>query len=207
MVEFLSNNFSHCVFLAVFLLALCPMLESKVAIPFALSSVIWGDATLSPIATFFVALFGSMLPAIFIVLLSRLFRRKTTGFVHEKFTSHFEKRYKKNVTQIDGKTNVFRKCLCLGTFVAVPLPLTGVYTGSLIAGFTNLKIWQCFVSVFLGEVVSCAVVLLLCLLFENSAFYMFIASLILVAVFILFNVVIWLVKKAIYLAHKNSSNL
>lgn len=195
MANFFADNFSECAALAVFLLAMCPMVESKIAIPFALSSVLWGDSTLSPLCAFFVAFAGSMLPSILIILLSRFVKNKTSGFVHDKFTSFMAKHFQKNVEKVSSKSSTLKKCMALATFVAVPLPLTGTYAGSLVSGFTNLKIWQCFLSVLVGELLSCGVMLALCLLFENSAFYVLLASICLLVAFLLANFIVTLISK------------
>lgn len=191
MIDFFADNFSHCVVLAVLLVAMFPMLESKVAIPFALSVTIWNEATLSPAVAFFVSLFGCMLPTIFVILFAKYIKHKTSGFIHEKFMTKYATKLK-NISQ---KQSTFKKCLTVATFVAVPLPLTGAWTGSLIAGLTNLKVWQAFVSVFVGEVLSCAVVMLLCLVLENSAFYIFLMSLALVGIFVVINLLVWAFRK------------
>lgn len=204
MLEFFSDNFSDCVFLAVMLMAMIPTIESKVAIPFAMAGQIWGENALSPGMAFLSACLGSMLPAIVVILLARLIKNKTSGFVHDKFVSKIQEKYKTKFSKLDKKESTFKKCLLLSTFVAVPLPLTGVYTGSLIAGFTNLKIWQSFVSIFVGEIFSCLAILLVCLFFENSAFYIFVFSLIFVALYLIINVAIFLAKKILIKRHKEN---
>lgn len=191
MVNFFADNFSDCVFLAVFLLAMLPMVESKVAIPFALSVAIWGEAILSPTVAFFAAFLGCMLPTIFVILFGRFVKNKTSGFVHDKFLT----KYSGKLEKIGLQKSTFRKCLTLATFVAVPLPLTGAWTGSLIAGLSNLKVWQSFISVLIGELISCGVVLLLCFVLENSAFYIFLISLALIAIFTLINLMMWMFGK------------
>lgn len=197
MTNFFADNFADCVVLAVFLLAMFPMVESKVAIPFALSSLLWNDATLSPACAFFVALAGSVLPTILVILLCKWIKSKTSGFVHDRFTTFVERKYRKKLDKVDAKTSTFKKCLALCAFVAIPLPLTGVYTGGLIAGFSNLTFWQGFLSIFAGEVISCIAILLLCLLFENSAFYILIASLILIAIFVFVGILEKIISKFI----------
>lgn len=204
MANFFADNFSNCVILAVFLVAMCPMFESKVAIPLALSVAIWGEATLSPLLAFVVAFFGSVLPAIFVLLMAKFLKRKTAGFIHEKFMTKFENKHKRHFDNIDKKSSTFKKCLAIATFVAVPLPLTGVYTGSLIAGFTDLKYWQALIAVTIGEVVSCAAILVLCVLFDNSAFYVLIASLVIIVGFLLARLVMMLSEK---LKHKKNKTI
>lgn len=198
MMNFFADNFSDCVVLAVFLLAMFPMVESKIAIPFALSTLLWGENTLSPTTAFFVALAGSILPIILVIFLCKFIKNKTSGFVHDKFTTLLEKKFKHKMDKISSKKTTFKKCMALATFVAIPLPLTGVYTGGIIAGFSNLTFWQGFLSIFIGEVVSCVAILILSVMFENSAFYLLIVSLILIGVFICVN----LIDKLISVVHK-----
>ncbi len=195
MLEFLVDNLSTCAFVAVLLVALCPGIESKIAIPFALSVQVWGSAVLSPWLAFLIAFVGSIIPIPIVFWVTRKIKNKTVGFIQEKYIEKIKSKYKKNFDRLGNKTSLFQKCFFLGTFVAIPLPMTGVYTGSIISGLTNMKFWHCFLSIVLGELVSCSVVLLLCLLFENSAFYILIASLIILVVFVLFNIILSIINK------------
>ena len=192
MVDFFADNFANSVVLAVLLMAMIPTLESKVAIPFGLSVAIWGEAVLSPVAAFFVAWLGRIVPAIFVIMLARYIRSKTSGFVHEKFMN----KYGDRVEKANSKGSVLKKCMWLTLFVAIPLPLTGVWSGSLIAGFLDLKIWQAFLSVAVGAAISCTIVLLLCLVFANSTFYIFLISLIMIALWGLGSLLVSLCRRA-----------
>lgn len=194
MIDFFVDNFSSCVFLAVILMALIPTIESKIAIPFGLSYAIWGEATLSPVVAFLCAYVGSMIPCIFIIIIIRKLKSKTSGFVCDKFLSKAENRYSKRLEKLSSKSKTFYKLSTLALFVAVPLPLTGVYTGSLIAGLSNLKIYQAFIAIAVGEFISCLAITLLCVLFEDSTFLILIASLIILAVFLIFDLIFMLVK-------------
>jgi len=50
LVDFFSNNFENCIWLAIILIAICPTLESKIAIPLAMNTDIWGNNALPPAA-------------------------------------------------------------------------------------------------------------------------------------------------------------
>ena len=188
MLEFFVDNLSPA--LVILIVSAIPLFESKVAIPLGLSVQIWGGETLSPSVVFLLALVGSVLPSLIIILISRWIKNRTCGFIFDKFVEKVQKKYNKNFEKIANNNSVFRKCLMLATFVAIPLPLTGVYSGSLIAGFTNLKIWHSFLSIFAGAVVSCLIVLLLSTIIENSAFCVLLISLIIVAIFVAINLLI-----------------
>ncbi len=195
MVEFFVDNFSSCVFLAVILMALIPTIESKIAIPFGLSYAIWGEATLSPIVAFICAYIGSMLPSIFIIIIVRKLKNRTSGFVCDKLINSAESKYHRKLELLSSKSRTFYKLSSLALFVAVPLPLTGVYSGSLIAGLSNLKIYQAFIAIAIGEFISCLAITLLCVLFENSTLLILLASLIILVIFIVFDIVFMLIKR------------
>ncbi len=195
MLEFFANNFSGCVWVAVLLLALIPTLESKIAIPFGLSVQIFGNSALSPVLACLVAFFGSLVPALSVILATRKIKNKTTGFVSDKFLNLANMKVKKYFSKFNEKTTTFKKCVYLAGFVAIPLPLTGVYTGSLIAGLSNLKLWQGLLSVVVGEILTCIGMTVLCTLFENSAFYIFLMTLVFVVAVVLVNLSVYLIGK------------
>jgi uncharacterized membrane protein len=56
----------------------------------------------------------------------------------------------------------------LALFVAVPLPLTGAYTGALAAWFFGMNKWKAFIAILLGVAVAGAIVLAV-LLTGNTA--------------------------------------
>ena len=194
MLEFIAENFSNCVHLAIFLVAIFPAIESKVAIPFGLSRPIWGSATLSPIVVMLISFVGTMLPSIFVILLCRKIKNKTSGFIYDNFTVRMQNKLKKHIDNFSKKTTLLKKYLFLGTFVALPLPLTGVYTASMIAGFSNLKIGYSFLSILIGEFLTCVGMTIICSLFENSGFYMFVMSIVMGFLLMVINGIIYLVN-------------
>ena len=189
MIDFFANNFSSCIWLAVILIALIPTLESKIAIPFAMNSALLGSHALSAFSAFALSLIGSILPCIFVIFLTRHLKSHTTGFV-----SGFLNRYTVKTNLIQQKHSNLQKYLALAGFVAIPLPLTGVWTGSIIAGLTNLNIFKSFIAIFVGAIVSSGITTLLCVCFENSIGYIFLVSLLLVIIFAVINIVISLFK-------------
>ncbi len=193
MLDFLVDNLS--VEWVIFIVALLPMLESKVAIPLGMSMQIWGNEVLSPIMCFLLAVIGSVLPSVLIIMLAKFIKKRTSGFIYERFVSSVQEKYKSDFEKLSSKQSVVKKCMSIALFVAVPLPLTGVYTGSLIAGFSNLKWWQAFISILIGEIISGLVVLLLSTLFDNSAFYILLITICLVAIFVVVNLFMQLVNR------------
>lgn len=195
MLEFFAEHFSQISFLAVLFVAMIPTFESKIAIPFALSTQIWQENVLSPMGALFVSYLGTLVPTFLIIVFSKFIKKKASGFVYDKLTVLIERRAKETSNKMNLKKSALKKCLMIIAFVAVPLPLTGVYTGGLIAGFSDLKVWQGFLSVAIGSFLTCLAVLMLCLFFENSSFYLLVVSLVLIVVLILLNFVMYLINK------------
>lgn len=194
MLQFFSDNFSGCVWLAIFLMSMIPMLESKVAIPFALSKQVWGDAVLSPVVACLVSFAGSMVPALLLVVICKLCKKKFSGFLISNSQKFSRNKIAAKIQVLSQKTTVFQKCIYLAGFVAFPMPFTGLYSGSVIVGFSNLKWWQGVVSLAVGALVSCVGITILCCLFENSAFYIFLFAVAVAVLFAAANMVVWLFK-------------
>jgi uncharacterized membrane protein len=97
---------------------------------------------------------GSFVPAPFIYLFfNRVLGWMKTKRVFDKFTSFVEKKIQKGSKKIETY-----KELGLITFVGVPLPTTGLWTGSAIAAFLGLDFRKSMVCVFLGGVISAAII-------------------------------------------------
>ncbi len=190
-VEFLSENFINCVWLAVLLVAMCPTLESKIAIPLAMNTAIWGNNAFSATSAFLLSCIGSILPCYVIMLASRKIKNKATGFV----SSAFFNKYASKSMGIEKHQSTFRKYLALAGLVAVPIPLTGVWTGSIIAGLSKLNINYCFLSIAIGSIISAGAITILCSIFENSISYIFMISLVIIIVFMFAELFISMIKK------------
>ena len=181
-MENIANFFGDYLFLAVILLAIIPTLEGRVALPFALS---FG---LHPAIAFLCAFLGSILPAYPAILLTRkLKNRYLTGFLQDRYSS--------KINKLSLSQSNMKKLSLLFGFVAIPLPMTGVWTGSIIAGLTNLKPWQSFLSISLGGLVACGIILAVCLLFHGSELIIFFISLGLLAIFILIELISMIIKR------------
>ena len=77
---------------------------------------------------------------------------------NEFFSWLFERTRKK----FEGKYNKWGK-LALVIFVAIPLPVTGAWTGSVAAWLFNFKYWESILLILLGVCISGVVVSLISL--------------------------------------------
>jgi len=112
--------------LKTFLLSMVPIGELRAAIPLGISH--YG---LSAIQTFFIAVIGNMLPVVAIAFLLEpvsSWLMKHSKYFHWFFNWLFEHTRKKH----SKKFEVFEE-VALVTFVAIPLPMTGAWSGALAA--------------------------------------------------------------------------
>ena len=141
--------------LKVLLTAASPILELRGAIPIAIETFDfpWYHALL-------IAIIGNMLPVPFILLLldgaTRFLSR--VALFERMLNWLFER------TRRRGRLIERYKRIGLVLFVAIPLPVTGAWTGSLAAVLFGLKFKHAFLSIFIGVVIAGVIVTCLTLL-------------------------------------------
>ncbi len=171
-----------------------PLIELKGAIPLGISK------NLNPFAVFALSYLGSSAVAPLILLLLRpildLIKRIP---VFNRLAERIEARinYKavrlgqKSATRKGAKSNV----LCaLFLFVALPLPLTGVYTGAAIACFLNADYTKSLVAILAGNFVAGLIVLAIALLFAPWADLIFAVFLLIVLFGLLLSIIFSAIK-------------
>ena len=136
-VEFLKDKLSKE--LIVFLISAIPILELRGSLIAA------GFLKMEFLSTYIIAVIGNMLPIPFIfIFIEKIFEwLKKTRL--KKFVDKLEKRAteKSGVIQKYGKFGLF-------LFVAIPLPGTGAWTGSLAAVLMRMKLKDAILPIFLG---------------------------------------------------------
>ncbi len=130
----------------VMLCSMIPIIELRGAIPLgaALGMPWW--------LNYLFAVIGNMIPVPFILL----FITKIIAWMSRcrikllnKFGNWLTKKAEKNRGKIE-KYSFLGVCL----FVAVPLPVTGAWTGSLVAATIGMKFWKAFFSCLLGVMIA-----------------------------------------------------
>lgn len=137
--------------LTVLGVSMLPVLEVKAAIPLGLS------LGLPFLKTYLIALIGSILPSPVILLLLRPFFKWCRGKkVFQSLAEKLEARFEKKAKSVHKY-----QLLGLFLFVAIPLPGTGVWTGSGIAAMMDIRMRRALPIIFLGNVVASTLMLLL----------------------------------------------
>lgn len=122
------------------LISMIPLIELRGSI------LVGGTLNLPFIETFIASVIGNMIPIPFILLfIEKIFdwMKKVKGL--EKIANGIEKKAMSKSEQIEkyGYLGLF-------LFVAIPLPGTGAWTGSLLAVLFRLKRWKSLFFIFLG---------------------------------------------------------
>lgn len=135
--EFFSGKVSKEII--VFLVSMLPILELRGSL------IVAGFLKMEFLATYIIAVLGNMLPIPFILLfIDKIFNLlKKTGL--KDFVAKLENKALSKSDQIQkyGKLGLY-------LFVAIPLPGTGAWTGSLIAVLLRMKMKDSLPWIFLG---------------------------------------------------------
>ena len=135
--------------LYIFLISMVPLIEQRGSIPVGILAY-----HLNPWLVFFVSLFGSFVPAPFVYLFFNkiLAWMKTVKMLH-KFTDFIDRKIQKGAKQVEKYMEIG-----LTIFVGIPLPTTGLWTGSAIAAFLGLDFKKSMICVFLGGIISAVII-------------------------------------------------
>lgn len=137
--------------LIVIVTAALPLVELKGAIP---AGIAMG---LGVCESFICSYLGSLLP----VPVLLFFFKPIMNYLHKtRFFRGFARWVQRRTSEKSNK--VYRYSL-LGVFifVAIPLPTTGVWTGSMIASFMKLRILPSFIAISIGNLVAGLIILFL----------------------------------------------
>ena len=139
-----------------------PIFELRGAIPFAMSTSLWGDKTLSIGTAFLVSFIGS---SIIIPLVALLFKPFLVWLKDSKLFKNIALKLENRINQkgksFENKNSKLKKMLGIIFFVGVPLPLTGAYTGTALAVTIGLNFYDTLLSVLIGNLIAGVVIALL----------------------------------------------
>ena len=132
--------------LCVLFCSMIPIIELRGAIPMgAVFGLPWWQSYL-------LAVLGNMLPVPIILLFVKAVLNFMAGSkvkIFNKIADFLFKRVEKRRGKIE-KYSFWGVCL----FVAVPLPVTGAWTGSLVAAMIDMKFWKALLSCLFGVMIA-----------------------------------------------------
>ena len=143
----------------IFFTSMIPWWESRYAIPMAMLYFNWPWYQAMPIA-----ILGNILPIPFVLL---FFRHAEKFLRNYKFwTKLMDWLFTKTRKRADAKVKRYEH-IALLLFVAVPLPFTGAWTGSLIAYLFDLKFTKSIITIFIGIIIAALIMIALTLTVGN----------------------------------------
>lgn len=146
LLNFLSTE------LTVMLTAALPVIELRGAIPVGIS------LGLTPIHATVLSFIGSMIPVPFILFTIRpIFNYLKTTRTFKKLVQKITDRSMEN----HGEKIIKYGVLGLVLLVAIPLPGTGVWTGSLVAALLNMRFKWAFPAILVGNFIAGILIMLL----------------------------------------------
>ena len=145
-----DTTFGKCIF--TMLVSMVPIIELRGGIPFGVA------LGLPYHLAFPFAVIGNVLPAPFIIvyirkifMLMRRYMPRLNGMV-DKLEAK---------AHLKGQTVTKYKYIGLWIFVAIPLPGTGAWTGSLAAAFLDMRLRRAFPAVLMGVITAGCIMLAL----------------------------------------------
>ena len=155
MKEAIANFFLETVGeeLCVFFCAMLPIIELRGAIPLgAAFGLPWWQ-------NYLIAVIGNMLPVPIILLFVKsvlTWMSKCRGKLFNKIANKMFEKAEKNREKIEKYA-----FWGLALFVAIPLPATGAWTGTLVAALFDMKFWKSVLSALIGVMIAGVVMTLI----------------------------------------------
>ncbi len=136
--------------LVTLIFAALPISEVRGAIPLAI-----GVYGFSPLEAYLLSVFGNILPIIPLLLflgpVSDILRRFSLG---DRFFTWLFARTRRRYIQDHENFGL----TALAIFVAIPLPMTGAWTGCAIAFLLGFRFWPAFTAIVVGVLIAGAIV-------------------------------------------------
>jgi uncharacterized membrane protein len=133
--------------------SMIPFLESRYVIPFAMWEFNWYWWEVFPLAVI-----GNILPVPFILIFFKYIENFLRKFVF--WSKLMDKIFDRTRKKANKKIKSY-ETLGLLLFVAIPLPFTGAWTGSLIAYLFDLSFYKSLIVILIGIIISGSIMIIL----------------------------------------------
>lgn len=156
-MQFLESWFGNSHALVVLIGSAIPITEMRVTIPAGILA--WN---MNPWLAMLLGFLGSLLPVPFLLL----FFASILKWMHQfpalrGLTQFIDNKIQKNVHHFEKSSEA-----ALVIFVAIPLPGTGLWTGSAVASVLGFKFWRSFFCVAAGGALSAIILTILSVFFS-----------------------------------------
>jgi len=137
----------------IFFGSMVPFLESRYILPYAMWEFNWQWWEAFPLA-----IIGNILPIPFVLIFFKYVEKYLRNFVF--WSNIMDKIFERTRIRANKKIENY-ETLGLLLFVAIPLPFTGAWTGSLIAYLFDLNFYRSLLIIFLGIIISVSIMIVL----------------------------------------------
>ncbi len=145
--------------LATFLMAMLPVTELRASIPVAILKY-----NISPLWALTYSVLGNALMGTLVLLLiepiTKLIIEKV-GFVHKLWIKYIDRLHKKHKSSFEKW-----EALALIIFIAIPLPMTGAFSGAVAASIFQIPPKKAIFYIFMGCLIAGIIVTLITTLFD-----------------------------------------
>lgn len=150
--------------IAVIVLSCVPLIESRYAIVICRGTF---PEISVPELVILTQLGAALTALVLLLLLKPVFKWMKSTKLFRRFVEKLEEHGRKKGKKLEGKINdskthaakVWASVIGVFVFVAIPLPGTGVWTGSLVATLLNIRFKYAFPAIVLGSVCATAIML------------------------------------------------
>lgn len=158
MLDFLPEWFQ------IFFFSMIPWLEARYIIPFSMLHYGWEWWQAFPLAVA-----GNIFPIPFILLFFRYVEKFLRNYTF--WVKIMDWLFARTRSRADGRIRKYHY-IGLLTFVAIPLPFTGAWTGALIAYLFNLKFSRSLLVIFIGLIFAAMIMIFLTLYISWALAYL-----------------------------------
>ena len=128
--------------LKILLMSAVPLIEQKVAIPLGINVY-----NINPISVFLLSFIGSLLPVPFVLIcFNKIFEWLGRYKVFSSVYNLIDRKISKNRARFEKFEEI-----ALITFIAIPLPTTGIWTGTTVAAFLKLDFKKSVMCAVIGS--------------------------------------------------------
>lgn len=193
---FFAENFQNMIWFAVFIIAILPITESRVAFPFAINQSLLKKCAMHPLLAILTCTLASMFLCLFLLFFFNNIIKKLNKY---NFFSKLNTKLESTIKNKSKKFENSRVYFLLFLFVLIPLPLTGVWTASLIASFLKLDNKKSFVSIILGNIFSILLIYALSLFFRNQTLIIILIAFAITFIFLIIKKLFYREIKTLYI--------
>ena len=202
--QFLANIFNGNVVLATILISMIPLIELKGAIPFAMSKDFWGVHILSSWQALGCSFLGGVIVTailavafkpIYNYIKDKKFFKSFVNFFTSSALKKSEEVEEKNKEETSNLKKTLIKALAVFVFVAIPVPGTGVYTGTVLAVLLGLSFPLTMLVVTIGNFIAGLIIMFICSIFPEFTTIIMLIFILLIVAFLAYRVVVHILNK------------